>query len=83
MVQNLVVTSQGVESGISAAFRNHIRAVEPHSMVPMVVATQHSKFLGQTRNFLSCKNPVPSNVERYPARLIQKAIYYQVTMVWV
>lgn len=82
-LQDLVVTSQGAESSMSAALRTQIRSVEPQTMLQKLVLLQRSRFLVKKQEALSCNAPVPPNVEKHLAKLIEKSRMYQESISWV
>lgn len=76
-LQDLIFTSQGAESQMSAALRNNIRSVEPQQMLRTVVDIQRNAFLKRQRDAQRCETPVPPQVERHIAQLIAKGRVYQ------
>lgn len=72
-LDDLAITSQGAESQMAAAIRNHIRTVEPQKMIEAVVLTQRQLFLKQQQAASNCQSPVPPHVEKHLASLIQKS----------
>lgn len=76
-LQDLITTSQGAESQMSASLRNRIRSVEPQQMLEAVVAVQRSCFLRKKRNASQCTVAVPPKIEAHLAMLIGKSRRYQ------
>lgn len=76
-LKDLITTSQGAESQMSAALRNHIRSVEPQQMLKKVFHTYREGCLSRATAALNCKSPVPPHVERHLASLISKSRVYQ------
>jgi hypothetical protein len=81
-LEDLVLTSQGAESTMSAALRNKIRAMEPQDMLQAIVTKQHEKFYKQKSEAEACSHWVPPRVERHVAGLIGKAAAFS-SVRWV
>ena len=76
-LEDLITTSQGAESQMSADLRNNIRSVEPQKMLLRVVLLQRTKFLRRQDSALSCTSPVPPRTQNHLAYLIQRAQVYR------
>ena len=61
----LVTTSQGAESQMSASLRNRIRCLEPQKMLFEVVQLHRTGFLKRKVGAENCSSPVPPFVDRY------------------
>ncbi|PXF48448.1 hypothetical protein BWQ96_01617 [Gracilariopsis chorda] len=75
-LEDLKTTTQGAESQMAAALRNHIRAVEPQKMLEKVLMTQRKTFLSRQTAALACRGPVPPFLERQLASIINRSRGY-------
>lgn len=76
-LEDLITSSQGAESQMSASLRNNIRSVEPQSMLKRVVEVYRNGFLKRRSTALSSCSPVPPKIDVYLAQLISRARDYQ------
>lgn len=82
-LDDLILTSQGAESQMSASIRNMIRGVEPQTMLKHVVETQRNGFLKRKASACRETAPVPPVVQRHLAQLIARARPYQSSVKFV
>lgn len=76
-LEDTIFTSQGAESQMSSSIRNCIRSVEPQVMLSRVFAIQRERFYAKKRAAMQCTSPVPPNIEKIIAKLIQQSRPYQ------
>lgn len=82
-LRDLILTSQGAESQMSASLRNNIRSVEPQQMLRAVVDVQRTSFLKRRRAAMDFNGPVPPQIEQHLAKLIMRGRQYQSSVSFV